>query len=147
MEYFMEYLLAVIPVVLLISPLYVIYRRKAKVKSPKTALLCQICVFFGAFLTVSLIGAGNALAANGSGAGGEIVSGITDSGLGFISAALAIGLSGIGGGIATAAAASAALGTISENENLFGKAMLFVGLAEGIALYGLIIALMILGRI
>jgi len=138
----MEYMLALIPVAMLIAPLYAIYRRRTKGKSPKIALLCQIFAFFGAVLIVGLIGTGNALAA-----GGEATTGVTDAGWGFIAAAVATGLSGIGGGIATAAAASAALGAISENEQLFGKAMLFVGLAEGIALYGLIIALMILGRI
>ena len=40
--------------------------------------------------------------------------------------------------------ASAALGAISENDSMFGKALIFVGLAEGVALYGLIIALVLL---
>jgi len=66
------------------------------------------------------------------------------TGLGYIGAALAVGLSGIGGGIAVSAAASAALGAISENEKVFGKALIFVGLAEGVALYGLLIAFMII---
>ena len=137
----MQTLLVLIPVAMLISPLYAIYRRGTKGKSPKTALICQICAFFGAVLIMGLVGADSALAAVE-----EAASGVTDMGWGLVAAALATGLSGIGGGIATAAAASAALGAISENEKLFGKAMLFVGLAEGIALYGLIVALMILGR-
>lgn len=70
-------------------------------------------------------------------------SGMSDMALSMIAAALAVGLSGIGGGIAVAASASAALGAISENEKSFGKALIFVGMAEGIALYGLIIAFMI----
>ncbi|MDR0292628.1 MAG: ATP synthase subunit C [Oscillospiraceae bacterium] len=139
----MDYLLILIPVAMLVSPLYAIYRRRAGGKGAKTALLCQICVFFGAVLLTGLVGANNALAADAETAA---ASGITDMSWGLIAAALATGLSGIGGGLATAAAASAALGAISENEKLFGKAMLFVGLAEGIALYGLIVSLMILGR-
>lgn len=139
----MEYLLVLIPVAMLISPLYAIYRRRTKGKSPKLALVCQICAFFGVVLLTGLVGVGNALAADTAEA---TASGITDMSWGLIAAALATGLSGIGGGLATAAAASAALGAISENEKLFGKAMLFVGLAEGIALYGLIVSLMILGR-
>ena len=55
-----------------------------------------------------------------------------------------MGLSGIGGGIAVASSASAALGAISENDSVFGKSLIFVGLAEGVALYGLIIALVLL---
>ena len=65
-------------------------------------------------------------------------------GLKYIGAALAGGLSGIGGGIAVASSASAALGAISENDKAFGKALIFVGLAEGVALYGLIVALLLL---
>lgn len=69
------------------------------------------------------------------------------TGLGYIAAALATGLSGIGGGVAVASAASAALGAISEDDSIFGRSLIFVGLAEGIALYGLIISFMILGRL
>lgn len=66
------------------------------------------------------------------------------SGLMYVGAALATGLSGIGGGIAVASAASAAIGAMSENEKIMGKTLIFVALAEGIALYGLIISLLIL---
>lgn len=69
------------------------------------------------------------------------------TGLGYIAAALVTGLSCIGGGIAVASAASAALGAISEDNSIFGRSLIFVGLAEGIALYGLIISFMILGQL
>lgn len=68
-------------------------------------------------------------------------------GLGYIAAALAVGLSGIGAGVAVASSASSALGAISENDSIFGKSLVFVGLAEGVALYGLVIAVMILGKL
>ena len=54
---------------------------------------------------------------------------------------------GLGSGIAVASSASAALGAISEDGSLFGKSMIFVAMAEGIALYGLIISFMILGKL
>ena len=73
----------------------------------------------------------------------EAAQGVAE-GLKYVGAALAVGLSGIGGGIAVAASASAALGAISENDKAFGKALIFVGLAEGVALYGLIVALLLL---
>ena len=63
------------------------------------------------------------------------------------SAALSTGLSCVGGGIAVANAASSALGAISEDGSIFGKSMIFVAMAEGIALYGLIISFMILGKL
>ena len=69
------------------------------------------------------------------------------TGLGYLGAALVTGLSGIGSGIAVASSASAALGAISEDGSLFGKSMTFVAMAEGIALYGLIISFMILGKL
>lgn len=65
-------------------------------------------------------------------------------GLKYIGAALSTGISGVGGGIAVASAASAAIGAMSENEKIMGKTLIFVALAEGIALYGLVISLMII---
>lgn len=67
-----------------------------------------------------------------------------DSGLRYIGAALSIGLSAIGSGIAVGATGSAALGALSEDSSMFGKAFVFVGLAEGIAIYGLIISILII---
>lgn len=67
-------------------------------------------------------------------------------GLKFIGAALSTGLSGIGGGIAVSSAASAAIGAMSENEKIMGKTLIFVALAEGIALYGLVISIMIISQ-
>lgn len=71
----------------------------------------------------------------------------TTNGVGLIAAALAIGLSAIGSGIAVAVVASSAVGAISENPSLLGKTVIFAGLAEGIAIYGLIVAIMILSKI
>lgn len=69
------------------------------------------------------------------------------TGMGYIAAALVTGISCIGGGIAVASAASAALGAISEDQSILGKSLIYVGLAEGVCLYGLIIAFMILGQL
>lgn len=70
-----------------------------------------------------------------------------NTGLGYLAAALSVGLACIGGGIAVSAAASAALGAISEDSSILGKSLIFIGLAEGVCLYGLIIAFMILGQL
>jgi V/A-type H+-transporting ATPase subunit K len=69
------------------------------------------------------------------------------AGWGYIAAALVTGFSTIGGGIAVAYVGSAAVGAISEKPEVTGRALIFVGLAEGIAIYGLIISIMILGKI
>lgn len=70
-----------------------------------------------------------------------------DSGAAFIGAAIAVAASALGAGIAIAYAGSAALATISEQPDLFGRAMVVVGLAEGVAIYGLIVAVLILGKV
>lgn len=71
----------------------------------------------------------------------------SSNGLGLLAAALSTGLATIGAGIAVAVSASAALGAISEDSSILGKTLIFVGLAEGIAIYGLIISIMILNKV
>jgi len=66
---------------------------------------------------------------------------------GYISAALAVGASSIAAGIAVAIVGSAAMGAVSERPEMAGRALIFLGLAEGIAIYGLIVAIMILGKL
>ena len=69
------------------------------------------------------------------------------AGLGYIAAAIATGLATIGAGYAVGSVGSSALGAVSENPKILGKTLIFVGLAEGIAIYGLIISILILGRL
>ena len=110
----------------------------------KTALGVNALLFFGTLITASvLMFSGQAYAA------GEAAESAVNSaaGMGYIAAALSTGLSGIGGGIAVSAATSAALGAISEDSTIFGKSLIFAGLAEGVCLYGLIISFMILGKL
>lgn len=71
----------------------------------------------------------------------------TSSGLGFIAAALSTGLATIGAGYAVGVVGSSALGAVSEDSSILGKTLIFVGLAEGIAIYGLIVSILILGRL
>lgn len=68
-------------------------------------------------------------------------------GLGLLGAALATGLSVLGAGYAVAVVGAAALGAITEKPELFGRTLIFVGLAEGLAIYGLIVSILILGRL
>lgn len=120
-----------------------VYFSGEKQKRYKKSLAANVAGFFGLMLVVTIV----------SFAGTTTVSATTDSGaglatgLGYIGAALVTGLSGIGSGIAVASSASAALGAISEDGSIFGKSMIFVAMAEGIALYGLIISFMILGQL
>lgn len=71
----------------------------------------------------------------------------SSNGLGLLAAALSTGLATIGTGYAVGVVGSSALGAVSEDSSILGKTLIFVGLAEGIAIYGLIISIMILGQL
>ena len=64
----------------------------------------------------------------------------------LLGAAIAVAGSTVGAGIAVAYAGAAALAVMSERPELFGRAMVIVGLAEGIAIYGLIIGIILIGK-
>ena len=124
------------------SPLFLIGIRKYTGQKARRALGANIASFFAFLVLASVVGIGGS--ASAAGADAAAAAGGMAEGLKYVGAALAVGLSGIGGGIAVASSASAALGAISENDKAFGKALIFVGLAEGVALYGLIVALLLL---
>jgi V/A-type H+-transporting ATPase subunit K len=63
-----------------------------------------------------------------------------------LAAGISTGLAAIGAGIAVASTGAAAVGTIAEKPESFGRSLIFVGLAEGIAIYGLIISFMVLNQ-
>lgn len=67
--------------------------------------------------------------------------------LGYLSAAIAVGLACLASAYAVARIGSAGLGAVSEKPELTGRVLIFLGLAEGIAIYGLIIAIMILNKL
>lgn len=137
--------------VLSIAVPFIIFNRGEKTsKRYKKYLGMNVALFFGILLISSMVLFGTSVSAAESASVKE--EGVTSAsgmavGMGYLAAALVTGLSCIGGGIAVSSSASAALGAISENPNLLGKSLIFVGLAEGVCLYGLIISFMILGKI
>ena len=123
----------VLAVILPIGIFFIGERSPARFRS---TLAVNILSFFGVLLFATVFLFSNTAQA----------SMLTDaSGLKYIGAALATGMATIGAGVATGSTASAAMGALSENEGIMGKALIFVALAEGIAIYGLIISIMILG--
>jgi V/A-type H+-transporting ATPase subunit K len=68
------------------------------------------------------------------------------AGQALIGAAIAVAGSSIGAGISVAYTGSAAIADMSERPELFGRAMVIVGLAEGIAIYGLVVAIILIGK-
>jgi V/A-type H+-transporting ATPase subunit K len=66
---------------------------------------------------------------------------------GFIAAAVSTGLSALGAGLAVSNVGSAAIGAMAEKPEILGRTLIVIGLAEGIAIYGLIISILILNQI
>lgn len=114
---------------------------KKKEGSTKASLAIGIMMFFGTLVVADmLLFSGHIYAADVAEAATASVDGWR-----YIAAALSTGLSCIGAGVAVASAASAAIGALSEDASIMGKALIFVALAESIALYGLLISFSILG--
>lgn len=101
-----------------------------------------------AVATVVIVAA--ATSADEPATGAALAAAQTDSGssswAALLGAAIAVAGSSIGAAIAVAYTGAAALAAMSERPELFGRAMVIVGLAEGIAIYGLIIAVILIGR-
>lgn len=138
----LTFILPLIAVVLLSLPLVRMFTSKVSKESAKWRLLTHVGGFFGAIALTLVFSMSSAFAAETSAMAGSLA-----QGLGFIAAALATGCSALGAGIAVAAAAPAAIGAFSENENNFGKALIFVALGEGVAIYGLLISILIINAL
>ena len=98
------------------------------------------------FLAVSVVLVSTARAA----AGESERSAIVDPGAAkwaFMAAAISTAVGCLGAGIAVAYVGAAAVGAVGEKPEVAGRTLIFVGLAEGIAIYGLIIAIMILAKV
>ncbi len=142
-----EMLLPLIAVILIVGPLWFFIKKGVNQKNAKQRLIAQISIFCGVFVLAVLFQI-NGIAALAEGeAVVNSITGTTAQGLGFIAAALATGCSAIGAGLAVASAAPAAIGAISENSENFGKAIIFVALGEGVAIYGLLISILIINKL
>lgn len=147
-------LCVILPILALVVSVWAAIRCMDKTKSGKRAFGRQLLVL-GVALTVAFSCMGVAYAADADApaeaAAVETVAeeetqtdGGIAQGLSFIGAALAIGLAAIGAGIALASGAPAAIGAVAEDPKSFGKAMIFVALGEAVAIYGFIIAFLMI---
>ncbi len=146
----MIYVLLLVPVVLLVASVIYAIRMVQNGKSPRKAATMQILSFLAVcVISFALPFAAQAAETNETVSAAETAQTVADNskGLGLLAAALVTGLAGIGGGIAVAAAAPAAIGATSEDPKAFGKSLIFVALGEGIAIYGLLISIMILNKV
>ncbi len=145
------FLIPAVVVGLLMLPILSALKKRKSGRSIKNAFLVNFCAFFGVMAICAVLPFGlNAYADNEN--SDASVSAEADqaednggsNGLMYIASALAVGLGAIGGGIAIAAAAPAAIGAVSEDPKSFSKALIFVALGEACALYGFIVALCML---
>lgn len=137
-------LVGLIPVIPAVA--YVLQNGKT---SPAKAVARLVTGFNGFNVLVGLMAAGLAAVwlATPTAA---LASGLAQSGdfdqYATLAAALSTGLASIGAGIAVGGSGAAAVGATAEKPESFGRALIFVGLSEGIAIYGLMISFIILGR-
>lgn len=102
----------------------------------------KVLIWSMLFLFASLcVSAVPVFAADAGGAAGA------NAGLGYLGAALATGLACVGAGVAVGYVGAAALGIVGEKPQMLGTTLIYLGLAEGIAIYGVIVSLLILGRV
>lgn len=143
----LHFILPLVAIILISAPLYPVFKGSITGQRVKKNVVLNLCAFFGVCLISMIVPLGGVAQA------AEAVSSATGTGdgtalgLGYIAAALVTGLSCLGAGIAVAAAAPAAIGAVSEDPKSFGKAMIFVVLGEGVAIYGLLISILILNRL
>jgi V/A-type H+-transporting ATPase subunit K len=113
----------------------------------RPTLLGSIALFFGAQAVVTILGVGEAMAQE------PVVEAIATGGisigmgLAFIGIALPTALSTVAAGIAVGPIGSASLAAVSEKPETFGRTLVYLGLAEGIAIYGLVLSILLLNRI
>ncbi len=142
------FLLPLAAVLMLMMPLVPIYKGVTTGRRAKHAVIFNLCAFFGvAALMVILPMGGFVTLAEGTAAAAAEAGMTVGSGLAYLAAALVTGFSCVGAGIAVAAAAPAAIGAFSEDPKAFGKALIFVALGEGVALYGLLISILIINKL
>ena len=140
------FILPLIAVVLLAAPLVPATIKAKTGKSPKFAFIFNLCTFFGVMALAIIFPFGQLVSAAEAEAAVEAVIS-TGAGIGYLGAGLATGLSCVGAGIAVGSGSSAAIGAVSEDPKSFVKALIFVVLGEGIALYGLLISILIINNL
>ena len=149
-------LMVLAPMALLITAFYAI-KGKTSGKSIKKPLRMNLAVFAVLAVLISVLSI-SVFADNEETAAAQTQTAETQAaetteasdsskGMGLLAAGVVTGLAGIGGGIAVAAGAPAAIAATAENPKSFGKSIIFVALGESIALYGVVISILILNKI
>lgn len=147
MKYILLFAMPLAVVAAIMIPLFVTLKRvrDKKPTNRKVAVIANVASFFGVLAVMTLLPLTGAFAETADAAANAAANaGGLAEGLKYIGAALSTGLGTIGTGIAVGGAAPAAIGAVSENDKSFSKALIFVALGEGVAIYGLLISILIL---
>ena len=162
MKTFFTAALIIIPALILMFSAYYTFRQRMQGRSVRKVMRVNVATFLILIVMVSVCAfavsavsdepvAAPAENAQTLDAAAEAAAPAADSGnskgLGLLAAALVTAISGIGGGIAVAAGAPAAIAATSEDPKSFGKSLIFVALGESIALYGVVISILILNKV
>ena len=148
----MSWLIALITLNLLFTFGLGIYREFRPIHDPVRAtrawrgsLAANLTVFAGAGLAMLALGMHDAYAQQAAVAShGEVSTGL---GLALLGAGIPTGLAAVGAGLAVGPVGAASLAIISEKPEMFGRTLIYLGLAEGIAIYGLVVTILLLGKI
>ena len=152
------YLLMILAPAALLFSAFLIVKKRAQGRPVKKALVTNLMTFavltvLISVLCVNVFAADDSTAADATAAQQTEATAETETssgsstGMGLLAAGLVTGLAGIGGGIAVAAGAPAAIAATAENPKSFGKSIIFVALGESIALDGVVISILILNKV
>ena len=136
-------LLPLLIVAMLFLPVYAAITKKKDGKTLRRAMLTNICAFGAVMLAAVALPIGGFVSADTA----QAAASGSAQGLGFLSAALSVGVACIGCGMAVGNAATAAIGALAEDAKSFSKALIFVALGEGVGIYGVLIAIMIINKL
>ncbi|MDR0974617.1 MAG: ATP synthase subunit C [Ruminococcus sp.] len=139
------FILPLIVTALLFVPFMVKSKKGLNVKKAIVANLCAFFAVLSLCIAVPMgVSAADEETASATSTSEAADSGLSDKAFAYIGAALAVGLGSLGCGIAVGKAAPAAIGAVSEDPSSFSKSLIFVALGEGVAIYGLLIAFLLI---
>lgn len=163
MKTFFTAALIIVPALILMFSAYYTFRQRLQGKSVRKVMRVNVATFLILIVMVSVCAFAVSAVSDAPAAAPEATAQVAEAaaeetaapaadngnskGLGLLAAALVTAISGIGGGIAVAAGAPAAIAATSEDPKSFGKSLIFVALGESIALYGVVISILILNKV
>ena len=162
MKTFFTAALIIVPALILMFSAYYTFKQRMQGKSLRKVMRVNVATFLILIVMVSVCAFAVSAVSDAPAAAPEVTAQVAEAaaedaapaadsgnskGLGLLAAALVTAISGIGGGIAVAAGAPAAIAATSEDPKSFGKSLIFVALGESIALYGVVISILILNKV